>query len=62
MPKEAKGAALPPLPENSTGIPKGTRYKEQYGVLIVCPDEASQHAIYEGLRALLDCKLKVLVT
>lgn len=62
MPREAKGAALPPLPENSTGIPKGNRYREQYGVIIVCPNEASQQATYEGLRALLDCKFKVVVT
>lgn len=55
-------AALPPLAENSTGIPKGSRYKEQFGVIIVCPDEPSQRAIYEGLRSLLGCKFKVVVT
>lgn len=62
MSKKTTGSALPTLPENSTGIPRGPRYKEQYGVIIVCPDEASQLATYEGLRALLGCKFKVVVT
>lgn len=55
-------ADLPALPPNSTGIPPNNRYREQYGVIIVCPNEASQQVTYEGLRALLDCKFKVVVT
>jgi hypothetical protein len=53
---------LPPLPDTSPGIPSGNRYREQYGVVLVCPDEASQQAAFEGLKVLANCKLKVVVT
>ncbi|WP_029056958.1 hypothetical protein [Stappia stellulata] len=53
---------LPPLDPKSPGIPKGKRYREQYGVIAVCPDEGSQRAIYEGLKALQTARLKVVVT
>jgi hypothetical protein len=52
----------PPLPANSPGKPDGARYREQYGVVIVCPDEATQQAVYAGLRSLAPCRLKVVVT
>lgn len=62
MGKTGKQEALPKLPGNSTGIPKGSRYKAQYGVVIVCPDEAAQKSLYEGLKAVAGSKLKVVVT
>ena len=55
-------AALPPLRPGAPGKPAGRRYREQYGIIIVCPDEARQRSIFEALQALLDCKLKVVVT
>lgn len=53
---------LPPLPENPPGIPTGNRYKEQYGVVLVCPNEDAQRKVFEGLAALAPCKIKVVVT
>ena len=55
-------AGLPPLPQNAPGKPSGPRYREQYGVVIVCPDEETQRAIYAALEALPDCRIKVVVT
>lgn len=40
---------LPPLPEKSPGIPKGTRYKEQFGVIVICRDEVHHREVFEGL-------------
>ena len=54
--------APPDLPAGSPGRPERSRYLEQYGVVIVCPDETAQRAVYEGLRALPGCKLRVVVT
>lgn len=59
---KSKKAALPPLPEDSTGIPPAGRYREQYGVVVVCPDEEAQKAVYEGLKAVAGAKFKVVVT
>lgn len=59
---KAKKPNLPPLPENSTGIPPDSRYREQYGVVLVCPDEADQKAVYDGLKAISGCKVKVVTT
>jgi hypothetical protein len=42
---------LPPLPPGAPGRPKGFRYREQYGVIVVCRDEPHQRAVYEALRA-----------
>lgn len=54
--------ALPKLPANAPGIPPNNRYREQYGVILVCPDESAQTALYEALEALRGCKIKVVVT
>ncbi|MBO6754937.1 MAG: hypothetical protein JJ902_01300 [Roseibium sp.] len=59
---KSKKADLPPLPENSTGIPPNNRYREQYGVVVVCPNEDAQKAVYEGLRAVAGAKFMVVVT
>jgi hypothetical protein len=32
-------------------IPEGDRYKEQYGVIIICADEPEQQKVYEALAA-----------
>lgn len=37
------------------------RYKEQYGVIVICKDEAHQKRVYEQLRA-KHKKVKVVVT
>ena len=36
----------------------GFKYKEQYGVIVICQDEAEQSAIYNQLKA-MGLKLKV---
>jgi len=61
MENQDKGA-LPPLPPKSTGKPKGKPYKEQFGVIVVCPDEQAQRSVYEGLKAVVGSKLKVVTT
>jgi hypothetical protein len=50
------------LPPGAPGRPDKPRYREQYGVIILCPDEPTQRAIFEGLRQLVPCRLKVVVT
>ena len=45
MPKKAK---LPPLAPGAPGN-NGFRYKEQFGVIVVCKDEKEQRAVYESL-------------
>jgi len=62
QPKSPPKDDLPPLPEGAPGRPKNERYREQYGVILVCPDEPVQKAIYEGLKGVQISKLKVVVT
>lgn len=39
---------------------RGKVYREQYGVVIVCPTETEQIRVYnEALSAFPDCKIKV---
>ncbi|MCA1944967.1 MAG: hypothetical protein LDL30_06740 [Desulfovibrio sp.] len=47
----AAGHGLPPLPPDAPGRPKGTRYREQFGVIVLCRDEAEHRAVYEALTA-----------
>lgn len=54
-------AKLPPLPPDCHGRPKGNRYKEQFGVIVVCRDELHQKAVYEFLKDRFD-KIKVVRT
>jgi hypothetical protein len=42
-------------------IPEGDRYKEQYGVIIICADEPEQQKVYEALAA-EGYKCRVVVT
>ncbi len=52
----------PPLPANAPGRPTNPRYREQYGVVLVCAGEDEQAKLYEALEALRTCKIKVVVT
>lgn len=49
--KKTENPKLPPLPEGSPGKPKGVRYKEQFGVIVICRDEIHHQAVYETLTA-----------
>lgn len=53
---------LPPLPEGAPGIPPNDRYRNQYGVVLVCPNEAAQIDLYNALQSLKTAKIKVVVT
>ena len=41
----------PPLPENAPGVNK-FRYKQQYGVIIICKDETEHRQTFERISAL----------
>ena len=41
---------LPPLPPGAPGRPENSRYREQYGIIVICRDEADQKRAYEWLR------------
>lgn len=58
----AKKEVLPPLPDNAPGIPAGNRYKNQYGIVLVCQDEQAQINLYNALEGLRSTKIKVVVT
>lgn len=46
----------PPLPGNTPGV-NGFRYKQQYGVIVVCAGETEHRQTYERLVALgFKCK------
>ncbi len=51
----------PPLPPGAPGIPKGRRYRQQYGVILVVESEAAQIAAFDHL-ASLGYKPRVVVT
>ena len=42
--------ALPPLPPGAPGRPEKSRYREQYGIIVICRDEADQKRVYDWLR------------
>ena len=42
---------LSPLPDGAPGRPAGERYKNRYGVIVLCKDESHQQTIYNTLRA-----------
>lgn len=44
-------------PKNPPGV-NGFRYKEQYGIVVICDDENHQKATYEKLKP-LGYKMKV---
>lgn len=53
---------LPPLAPKAAGIPSKPRYREQFGVILVCPDETAQRSLYDALEAVRSCKIRVVVT
>lgn len=57
-----KTDTLPPLPVDAPRAPVKARYKAQYGIILVCPDEAAQTTLFEALSALKLSKIKVVVT
>jgi hypothetical protein len=53
---------LPTLAPNSTRRPPDNRYREQYGLIVICPNAAVQRSLYEALQTLTRCKLRVVST
>ena len=53
---------LPALAPNSTRRPMDNRYREQYGLIVLCPNAAVQQSLYEALQTLTRCKLRVVTT
>lgn len=53
---------LPPLPEGAPARPPQGRYREQYGLVIICADAREQESLYEALLALRSCPLRVVTT
>lgn len=49
QPRNSKTIPLPPAVEGAPGIPKQQRYREQYGVIVICADENDQRVVYERL-------------
>ncbi|UWR50818.1 hypothetical protein [Phaeobacter inhibens] len=49
MPK-SQSIPLPPLAPGSHGKPKGNRYKRQFGVIVLAPDEPAQKALFEAMK------------
>ena len=62
--EKKKNDPLPPLPDEAPGRPKDNRYKEQYGVIVICRDEGHQERIFNALRDLSGhpLKMRVVVT
>ncbi len=38
------------------------KYRSQYGVILICPDQASQDALFNALTAIRTTRIKVVVT
>lgn len=53
---------LPALPKTSTKRPPDNRYREQYGLIVICPDAGVQRALYDALQTLSRCKIRVVTT
>jgi len=60
--RKSRSRKLPPLPAGTAGPPVGNRYKEQFGVIVICPDETTQRAIFDALVGLRGCDLRVVTT
>lgn len=43
--------SLPPLPADAPGRPARSRYREQYGVIVLCEDATHQEKVYNELKA-----------
>ncbi|WP_158303378.1 hypothetical protein RDSD_000583 [Oleidesulfovibrio alaskensis] len=49
---------LPSLPKEAPGRPATERYREQFGVIVLCTDEAEHKEVYERLMGLgFKCKV-----
>lgn len=53
---------LPALAPNSTRRHAENRYREQYGLIVICPSVAVQRSLYDALQTLTRCKLRVVTT
>ena len=61
MASASQKTALPDLPPGAPGKPDKPRYKPQFGVIVVLPDETAQASIFEAFK-LLGFKTKVVTT
>lgn len=61
MEKMDQKNALPPLPDKAPGVPANNRYRNQYGIILVCSDEQAQIDLYNALEGLRSTKIKVVV-
>jgi hypothetical protein len=59
--KASQTIPIPPLPEGAPGRPKDDRYREQYGVILICEGAEAQKRIFETLVE-LGFKPRVVVT
>lgn len=50
MPKSSE-IQLPKLPKGAYGRPLTNRYKPQFGVIVLAPDEAEQKALFGAIKA-----------
>ncbi|MGJ8609685.1 MAG: hypothetical protein ACSHWY_01230 [Octadecabacter sp.] len=57
----SKDTPLPPVADGTAKAPPTGRYKQQFAVLVICDDEATQAAEYAKLKA-MGYKLKVVTT
>ena len=53
--------AAQPAPRPTGPDPGPGRYREQYGVIVVVPDQQAQERVYEGVERLLGDRFKVRV-
>lgn len=49
--KASQSIPLPKLPDDAPGLPKGRRYKQQWGVIVILKSEAEQIAVFNDLAA-----------
>ncbi|MBN8294639.1 hypothetical protein JI664_21890 [Rhodobacter sp. NTK016B] len=49
--KTSETVPLPNLPDGAPGRPKGRRYRQQFGVIVIAKDEAAQRELFEQFRA-----------
>lgn len=61
MAQASKKIPLPDLPADAPGRPQKPRYKPQFGVIVLTPDEVAQAKLFEAFR-LLGFKSKVVST
>lgn len=52
----------PQLPADAPGRPDRERYREQYGVIVICADAAAQRRVFEGLQAIGAGRLRLVTT